>query len=291
MPRGYLPRGYDFHPEVNHPVTRGYLPVDDGKLTSTGRALQILDCFTAASPALTLSDIARRLGRPASSTHRQLRELTRWGALERDEAGRYSIGLHLWEVGALAPRSKGLREAALPFLEDLYEATHENVQVAVLDGDEVVYVERLFSHRATPIIVRPGARLPLHATGVGQVLLAHAGTEQVNAVLSRPLKRYTQYTLADPAGLRRELAAIRRDGYAISDRQFELVSASVAAPIYGPGNTVVAALSIIIPSGDNTARSFVPAVVAAARGISRSLAGPVAPRTRAAPGRDMPSQF
>lgn len=245
--------------------------MDDRKRTSTQRALAVLDCFTAASPALTLSEIARRLGQPVSSTHRQLQELTRWGALERDSSGRYSIGLHLWEVGALAPRSKGLREVSLPFLEDLYEATHENVQVAVLDGDEVVYVERLFSHHATRIVAHPGARLPLHATGVGRVLLAHADTEFVNEVLSRPLKKYTEYTVVDPAELRRELAAIRRDGYAISDRQVELVSTSVAAPVRGSDNTVVAALSIIIPSRDNTARSFVPAVVAAARGISRSL--------------------
>ena len=255
--------------------------MDDRKPTSTQRALAVLDCFTAASPALTLSDIARRLGQPVSSTHRQLRDLTRWGALERDASGRYSIGLHLWEVGALAPRTKGLREASLPFLEDLYEATHENVQVAVLDGDEVVYIERLFSHQATRIVARPGARLPLHVTGVGRVLLAHADTGRVNGVLSRPLKKYTEFTVVDPADLRRELAAIRRDGYAISDRQVELVSTSVAAPIRGPDNAVAAALSIIIPARDNTARSFVPAVVAAARGISRSLGAPVTRSTSA----------
>ena len=239
--------------------------------TSIRRALAVLDCFATDAPALTLSEIARQLGRPVSSTHRQIKELLRWGALERDESGRYSIGLHLWEVGALAPRSKGLREAALPFLEDLYEATHENVQVAILDGNEVVYVERLFSHHATQIIARPGTRLPLHATGVGQVLLAHAGPDLVNEVLAGPLKRYTEYCLVDPRELRRELAAIRNAGFAVSDRQFELISTSVAAPIRGPDNSVIAALSIIVPARDGTARGFVPAVVAAARGISRTL--------------------
>jgi DNA-binding IclR family transcriptional regulator len=82
----------------------------------------------------------------------------------------------------------------------------------------------------------------------------------------------------DPGELRRELAAIRKTGYAISDQQFELVSASVAAPIRGPGNNVVAALSIIVPSHENTARSFIPAVIAAARGISRTLGAPSTPR-------------
>jgi DNA-binding IclR family transcriptional regulator len=240
--------------------------------SSTRRALEILDCFSAATPALTLSEIARKLGQPVSSTHRQLGELTRWGALERDERGRYQIGLHLWEVGSLAPRSTELRHAALPFLEDLYEVTHENVQVAVLDGNDVVYVERIFSHRATPIVARPGGRMPAHATGVGRVLLAHAEPDVVNEVLAGPLERFTPHTVVDPAELRRELAKIRRDGYAISDRQVEMVSTSVAAPILGPGGFgAVAAISIIVPSRDAAVRRFVPAMLTAARGISRMM--------------------
>jgi DNA-binding IclR family transcriptional regulator len=257
--------------------------VSGTKATSTQRALAVLDCFSTDAPALTLSEIARRLDQPVSSTHRQVGELARWGALERDERGRYRIGLHLWEVGSLAPRSKGLREASLPFLEDLYEATHENVQVAVLDNTEVLYVERIFGHHATRIIARPGARLPLHATGVGQVLLAHSSMELINNVLSAPLKRFTRHTMVNPEELRRELASIRKAGYAISDRQVELVSTSVAAPIRGSDNVVVAALSIIIPSSGDSARRFVPAVLAAARGISRALGAPVTPSTSPAP--------
>jgi DNA-binding IclR family transcriptional regulator len=240
--------------------------------TSTQRALSVLDCFTSDSRVLTLSQIARKLGRPVSSTHRQLRELTTWGALERDERGRYQVGLRLWEVGSLAPRSTDLRQAALPFLEDLYEVTHENVQVAVLDGSDVVYVERIFSHHATRIVARPGMRLPSHVTGVGRVLLAHADQALVNETLSAPLERFTAHTIVDPDVMRRELAKIRKSGYAISDRQVELVSTSVAAPIRGPGAAgVVAAISIIVPSRGTDARRFVPAVLTAARGISRVL--------------------
>jgi DNA-binding IclR family transcriptional regulator len=249
--------------------------------TSTQRALAILDCFTVESPSLTLSKIARLLGQPLSSTHRQVGELTRWGALERDADGEYRIGLHLWEVASLAPRTKGLRAAALPFLEDLYEATHENVQIAVLDGIEVLYVERVYGHQATPIIAHPGVRLPAHITGVGRVLLAHAPRETIDEALAGPLKRYTAHTVIDPGQLRRVFAAVKRNGYAISDQQVELVSTSVAAPVRGPGNEVVAALSIIIPSKGGSARRYVPAVVAAARGISRSLGAPQVTSARA----------
>jgi hypothetical protein len=107
------------------------------KASSTQRALAVLDCFSTKSPSLTLSEIARLLGQPISSTHRQVGELARWGALERDDHGRYRIGLHLWEIGSLAPRSKSLREAALPYLEDLYEATHENVQAVCIVKSQV----------------------------------------------------------------------------------------------------------------------------------------------------------
>jgi DNA-binding IclR family transcriptional regulator len=246
------------------------------RVTSVQRTLAVLDCFTAEAVSLTLSEIARRLAQPVSSTHRQVGELIRWGALERDKRGRYRIGLHLWEVGSRAPRSKNLHEASLPFLEDLYEATHENVQVAVLDGREVVYIERVFGHRAIRSGAVPGTRLPLHATAVGRVLLAHSDGDLINEVLGSPLTTFTSHTTVDPHELRRELAHVRRTGYAICDRQMRLVATSVAAPIRGPGGDVVAALSIIISANVESARRFAPAVVAAALGISRALGAAIA---------------
>jgi len=96
-------------------------------------------------------------------------ELSAWGGLERGADGRYRIGLRLWEVGALAPRGLGLREAAMPFLEDLYEVTKQNVQLAVLDGTEVVYLERLSGRPKGFGGLSGAAATPMHATGVGLV--------------------------------------------------------------------------------------------------------------------------
>jgi DNA-binding IclR family transcriptional regulator len=238
--------------------------------TGTQRVLAILDAFSAERSSLSLSQISREVGLPLTTTHRQVHELAAWGALERADDGRYRIGLRLWEVGALAPRTIGLREAALPFLEDLYEATHENVQLAVRDQAEVVYIERISGRDAVHVVSRPGSRLPAHATAVGLVLLAHALPAEIETVLSGPLKRYTADTVTDPRRLRRILADARRSGYAISDRQIETVSTSIAAPIWGKSGQAVAALSIVVAAGSST-RRYVPAVVAAARGISRSL--------------------
>lgn len=242
---------------------------------------RVLDVFGAFSPersVLSLSDLSRRARLPLSTTHRIVGELTRRGALERQEDGRYRVGLWLWEVASLSPRGMGLRENAMPFLEDLYEATHENVQLAVLDVPDVVYVERISGRNAVSVISRVGGRLAAHATGVGLVLLANAPAEVQEEVLSRPLKAYTSKTISSPERLRRVLADVRRDGFVISDRQVELVSRSVAAPVYGRDDTVVAAISIVVPAEGVDLRTLVPAVRAAARGISRSLGAPRALR-------------
>lgn len=244
------------------------------------RVLNVFGAFSPDRPAMSLSELSRRAGLPLSTTHRIVGELARRGALERQEDGQYRVGLWLWEVASLSPRGMGLREAAMPFLEDLYEATHENVQLAVLDAPEVVYVERISGRNAVNVITRVGGRLAAHATGVGLVLLAHAPTEVQEQVLSGPLKTYTPKTIASPEHLRRVLADVRRDGFVISDQQVELVSLSVAAPVYGPEDSVVAAISIVVPAQGAEPRTLVPAVRAAARGISRSLGAPRAVRQR-----------
>lgn len=239
--------------------------------TVTARILGVLAAFDAEHTRLTLTELSRRSGLPLSTAHRLVGELTRWGALERGDDGRYRIGLRLWEVGALAPRSVGLREAALPFLTDLHEVTGENVQLGVLDGTEVVYVERISGRRAVHVVSRVGGRLPLHATGVGLVLLAHAAPELQERVLAGPLRRYTARTACTPGQVRRLLADVRRTGVAVSDGQIELIALSVAAPVHGPRGDVVAALSVVVPAAGSDARTYVPAVRAAARGVSRAL--------------------
>ena len=242
--------------------------------TVTGRVLRVLAAFTAERSELGLTELSRRANLPLTTTHRLVGELADWGALERGADGRYRIGLRLWEVGALAPRGLGLRESAMPFLEDLYEVTRQNIQLAVLDGTEVVFVERISGRGAVNVITRVGGRLPLHATGVGLVLLANADPELQEQVLSAPLKRYTTKTMCDPEELRRALAEVRRTGVAVSDGQIELIALSIAAPVHGPRGDVVAALSVVVPAATSDARAYIPVVRAAARGISRALGAP-----------------
>lgn len=239
----------------------------------TSKVLALLDAFSTTEPALTLSELARRAGLPLPTAHRRVAELVAWGALERGEDGRYRIGLRLWEVGSLAPRGLGLRELALPVLEDLYEVTRENVQLAVRQDVELVFIERIAGRHAVPVLTRVGGRFALHATGVGLVLLAHAPAEIQEQVLAAPLERYTPLTITDPPTLRRHLAEARRAGYAVSDRQVTMDALSVAAPICGPTG-VTAAVSLVVAHHRADPVALAPLVQAAGRAISRALTGP-----------------
>ncbi len=236
----------------------------------SSRVFRLLDAFSETKPALTLSELSTLADLPLSTTHRLVAELTDWGGLTRGADGRYRIGLRLLAIGSLSPGSLSLRERAMPFLEDLYEATRQNVQLAVRDDLDAVYLERISARGAVSILTRVGSRMPLHATGVGLILLAHADDDVRERVFAAPLERFTEKTISTTKQLRETLAAARRDGYVVSDRQIEMITQSIAAPIRDASNTVIAALSIVVPI-ETDAHTLVPAVRAAGHGISRAM--------------------
>ncbi|MGW6281265.1 IclR family transcriptional regulator [Kribbella sp. NPDC055071] len=239
--------------------------------TAASRLLSVLSVFTEERPALTLTEIAAVAALPLSTAHRLVGELVTWGALERGSDARYRIGLRLWELASLAPRGLPLREAALPFLEDLYEATHENVQLSVLDGDEVVFVERLSGRRAVKTRTRVGGRLSGIATAGGRVLLAHAPRDVVEKILTEPVHAYTPHTITDAKRLRRLLADVRRQGVAADEAQVTADAISVGAPIRNRYGEVVAAVSVVAKAEPGTKQVLIPLVTTTASAISRAL--------------------
>ena len=244
------------------------------------RALSLLAAFDAGRRRLTLAELSRRSGMPMSTTLRLATRLVSWGALERDERGRYCIGLRLLEVASLAPRGHGLRQVALPFMGDLAEVTRQHVQLGVRDGGQATLVERLSAHQATPVQYRVGGRLPLHSTALGLVLFAFAPSEVQEDLLAKPIYREPDNVLIPPSVLRRTLAEVRRERLAVYRRQ-ETQDAqavvAVAAPIYGEDELVVAALGVLLPEQGAQPRRIGLAVLTATQGISRAL-GARAPR-------------
>ncbi|MBM2623839.1 IclR family transcriptional regulator [Actinoplanes sp. LDG1-06] len=240
----------------------------------TSRALALLAAFDPEHRSLTLSELSRRSGLPLATAHRLVGELREWGALARLTSGEYVIGRRLWDLGLLAPVQSGLRQAASPFLHDLYGATLATVHLAVRDGCEVLYVDRLAGHVSVPVVSKVGSRLPLHATGVGKVLLAYA-PEPVRLEALGRLVRVTPYTVTQPARLAEQLRKVRSEGYATTGEEMSLGACSVAVPVRGPGDDVVAALGIVVPDLRREQARLVAALQVASRGISRTLSSAV----------------
>jgi DNA-binding IclR family transcriptional regulator len=235
------------------------------------RALTVLGTFQGGRVRQSLSDISRRAGLPIATTHRIVHRLSEWGALEREPDGRYRIGLRLWEVASLAPRSVGLQRLARPFMQDLYETTGYASHLAVREGLELVSIERFQSPRRR--VRRPlvGNRYPLHATAIGLVLLAHAPEDVQREVIAHGLEAYTSRTYTDPVQLQRVLAEIRAAGYAVSDRQVDEVHVGFAAPVRSGDGTVVAAVSLALDESGVDTKNLIHLVRLTATSISRAL--------------------
>ncbi|NYI46648.1 DNA-binding IclR family transcriptional regulator [Nocardioides aromaticivorans] len=237
--------------------------------TVVSRALALLFAFDDAHRRLTLSELARRADLPVPTAHRLVGELVAGGALVRRPTGEYVVARRLWQTGLLAPVETGLREIAAPFMNDLHAATRATVHLAVREGTEVLYLERLSGRASVPVVSTVGSRLPLHATGVGKVLLAHAPEDVVEAALAR-LARVTPYTITQPGRMREQLERIRHDGYATTVEEMTLGACSVAVPI-SAGDRVIGALGIVVPSLKRDRTRLVAALQVAAQGIGRSV--------------------
>ncbi len=198
-------------------------------------------------------------------------ELVAAGALDRAPDGTLTVGTRLWQLGTLAPLTEPLRTVALPFMEDLYTALQQHVQLAVLEGSEAVIVERMSRPDAVGLVSGVGGGLPLHCSAVGKVLLAHGDAGLFDAVVERGLDRFTPQTIIDPLHLRRELGDCRRTGTAIVREELTPGGDSVAARIMDAEGRVVAALSVVVRSGSVSLTAAVPSVVTSGLGISRRL--------------------
>ena len=198
-------RRLTFGPQRGVPVS-GRLPCMAGNSSHPGASgdqpgsRPLPDVFDEDHRRLALTELAARADLPLPTAHR-LVGVAGWGALDRDTSGQYVIGRRLWDLGLLAPLQAGLAEIASPYLHDLYGATLATVHLAVRDGHEVLYLDRVRGHASVPIVSTVGSRLPMHATGVGKVLLAHAPVDVQHRVLAE-LSRITPYTITQPGQLK-----------------------------------------------------------------------------------------
>lgn len=217
---------------------------------SLARGLAILECFKPECPVLGIADVADELGMSRSTTHRYLTTLLALGYVEQDSGRKYRLSLRVADLGMSVLSSTGLREHAHPVLEELRARSKLTVSLAVLDGSEIVYVDRVLGfqrgqHDIDTGRVGTGSRLPASCTAMGKVLLAQLTAEERRERLSRvTLERLGPNAIVSKAALQAELRTALDDGFATEDEECAAERIAIAAPVRDESGEVLAAIEI-----------------------------------------------
>jgi DNA-binding IclR family transcriptional regulator len=239
------------------------------------RALHILDILASAGQ-LAPSEISARVKLHKSTVHRLLAVLEQHGYLDRDRAnGRYALGLKLIELGTRASSRLDLCELAGPILDRLMEQTSETAHIGIVSQGAVISVADSESYKTLRTPSTVGRRTPAHCSSQGKVLLAEMNPAELRAfVRANGLKAFTRLTIRGIGALERELARVRKNGYAIDDQEFEEGLKCIGAPIRDRTGNVVAAISIAGPAMRLKAERMprlIEAIIEAATRLSAAL--------------------
>ena len=219
-------------------------------LSSVKRTFQVLDLFTSNQSELSLTEISTKLSNDKSSTSRILATLTAAGFLERKPANRkYRLGWKCVDLGnRVLSRYNDIRECANPFLEELAQKITEIVHLSILDGNQIVYLEKKGEGQTLTVSTKIGGRSPAHASAMGKLLLSGLSQNEVSEILAAgPLIRFTPNTITEISRLRKHLEAIRNQGFAIDHEESFLGIRCVAAPIKNAQGKILAAVSASVP--------------------------------------------
>jgi DNA-binding IclR family transcriptional regulator len=236
------------------------------------RMTRLLDVLAQHGQPAGLKRLAHGAGLHPSTTHRILSALVRDRLVERVDTGSYRLGMRLLELGNLVKARISVREHALPHMSELHAATGEAVNLSVRRDDEIVYVERTSSGRALMRVVNiVGARAPLHSTAVGKLFLLEDGAAGLRAYARRTrLPQFTRNTLTSVSALEKDLARIRRNGFAVDNEEAELGVRCIGAGVRDDAGALVAGLSVSAPS-DRMRPTWSALVRETAARISRAI--------------------
>ncbi len=245
-------------------------------MTSLARGLAVIQAFTTSSPRMTISQVSVKTGLSRAAVRRCLHTLERLGFVYVGDGKYFSLSPRVLTLSHAYVSSSRLPVVAQPVLERLSAAVHESCSVATLDGDELLYVARAQVSRIMSVDLAIGSRLPAYCASMGRVLLAHLPPERLEDYLGRVvLKRHTPRTIVSAGRLRKVLAEVRRDSFAIVDQELEEGLRSLAVPVADVHGEVVAAMNIgaqaqRMPLEDLRSK-FLPHLRNAARDLSLAL--------------------
>lgn len=232
------------------------------------RVVRLIAAFPEGVTSLQLTELAARAGLPLSSAHRLVRQLSQQGLLDLGAGGTVRLGLRLWELVNRNSPTLALRQAAMPFMEDIQQVLNQNVNLAILEGWEALFVERLSRRGSVANRARVAGRMPVHISSAGLALMAN----QPRELQAEYLKHFR-----DPAGkvsadvVRHLLAEAAQQGYAQLAGVVDPDTWGIAVPILDSKRRTVAALGVVVPLAEMRLQALVPALQTAARGIGRQL--------------------
>lgn len=247
-----------------------------GGVQSVERTFELLELMADAGGEVALSDLAETSGLPLPTIHRIMRTLVSSGYARQQPSRKYALGPRLIRLGETASRALG--SWARPYLVELTEATGETSNMAVLDGEQIVYVAQAPSQHSMRMFTEVGRRVDAHATAVGKAILANLPDDEVTQLLSRARMRpQTERTITTVAAMREELARIRTEGYAMDDGEQEVGVRCYAVAV--PAAPAGAAISISGPEGRMariSTEEVIPLMRRLARNLSDELSAPEA---------------
>lgn len=247
---------------------------------SLKRGLAVLGCFTPERPVLGIADIADDLGMSRSTTHRYVITLVALGFMEQGASGKYRLGLRVTDLGMSVLNSTGLREHSRPYMEELRQRTSYTVSLSVLDGPEILYVDRARSFRRgqnkIDLNLRPGSRLPAYCTSMGKVLLAHLPeADQRELIGNMTLTRRGPNSIMSKKALFTELEHVLDKGMAVNDEELAQDLISIAVPLRTESREVIAAANLAAHTSmislEKMVEQLLPHLVAAAGNMSARL--------------------
>lgn len=241
---------------------------------SAERVLEIFELLKGYPEGLSLKEISSQLGYAGSSTYELVKTLSDRGYLLADDQKRYSLGAKLIQLGAYASSYLDLNKIAAPILKQLMESVQETVFMALLSGNEIVYISTVDSFRSIRTNVRLGGRKPIYCTGLGKAFLAFMPSNERNNILENiKLDPITDNTITDINELHRQLEIYRKQGYAIDNEEIEVGLWCAAAPVYDSTGHIEAAISISGPVTRMKANQeqIVKELTAAAKKLSEKL--------------------
>jgi len=248
---------------------------DPNFMTSLARGLAVIKAFTEQRRKLTIAQISDRTGIPRAAVRRCLYTLEKLGYVA-SEAHAFALRPKMLGLGHAYLSSTPLAVSAQPFLDRVGDAVGESCSLAILDGDEILYLARSVTSRIMSVTLNIGSRLPAYCTSIGYVLLAHLPEHELHAYLARvEFQPFTERTITAAEKLRTILAATRQAGYAIADQEMELGIRSIAVPVSDASGKVVAGINVIVQAARVSVRQmktqYLPHLESAARELGTLL--------------------